>query len=335
MLIGEVARRSGISARMLRHYDRIGLLRPSQRSSNGYRRYAPADVERLFRVEGLRSLGLSLKEIARALDDPDFSPTGLVRELIERAHQSIATQERFLERLQHLQDSSPTDWTEALSTVALMRGLENPDPSERVRLALSMTDADDRHAGTLSTTYLDEADTNAAGALLWALVRSGDDAVPALTQALTSDQPGHRRRAVEALRKIDSPAARAGLAAAHPHTDPVVHSAAALARAREGDQEAIGALIALVTAGQGADVDAADALATLATQHGHAAEVAASIGAAINTGSPAQRIRLTAALAENPSEEASGLLTTLLADPDHRVVLTASSVLRDRTSPRS
>ena len=69
MRIGEVAERSGVSARMLRHYDALGLVRPSQRSSTGYREYAPEDIRRIFHVESLRSLGLSLKEIGRALDE--------------------------------------------------------------------------------------------------------------------------------------------------------------------------------------------------------------------------------------------------------------------------
>ena len=81
MLIGEVARRSGVSARMLRHFDRLGLVRPTSRSGTGYREYSPDDVRRLFHVESLRSLGLSLHDVGRALDDPNFAASGLVDEL--------------------------------------------------------------------------------------------------------------------------------------------------------------------------------------------------------------------------------------------------------------
>ena len=65
--IGEVARMSGVSARMLRHYDDIGLLPPSDRSVSGYRQYSEADLLRLQRVLSLRATGMGLPEIAAAL----------------------------------------------------------------------------------------------------------------------------------------------------------------------------------------------------------------------------------------------------------------------------
>ncbi len=66
MRISELANRSGVSARMLRHYDRIGLVSPSGRTEAGYREYSQADAWRLFQVESLRSLGLGLAEVREA-----------------------------------------------------------------------------------------------------------------------------------------------------------------------------------------------------------------------------------------------------------------------------
>ncbi len=66
MLIGEVARRSGVSTRMLRHYESLGLVRPTGRTVGGYREYSAVDIRRIFQVESLRSLGMSLRQIARA-----------------------------------------------------------------------------------------------------------------------------------------------------------------------------------------------------------------------------------------------------------------------------
>ncbi|NUT51024.1 MAG: MerR family DNA-binding transcriptional regulator, partial [Saccharothrix sp.] len=60
MLSGDVSRHSGVSTRMLRHYDALGLVRPTGRTVGGYREYSAEDVRRIFHVEGLRSLGLSL-----------------------------------------------------------------------------------------------------------------------------------------------------------------------------------------------------------------------------------------------------------------------------------
>ena len=67
--IGELARRTGLTQRALRHYDEIGLLVPSGRSGGDYRLYSRADVERLLAVQHLKSLGLSLAEIAEALKE--------------------------------------------------------------------------------------------------------------------------------------------------------------------------------------------------------------------------------------------------------------------------
>lgn len=137
MQIGEVAQRSGISSRMLRHYDRLGVVSPSERTAGGYRHYTEADLRQLFPVEALRSLGLSLKEIAEVLDGPDFVPIPLVARLVERSRDRIAREQELLRTLEQVQVSEPDDWTNGLRTVGLLRGLEASSPSARQRLALS------------------------------------------------------------------------------------------------------------------------------------------------------------------------------------------------------
>ncbi len=71
MNVGEVAALAGVTVRTLHHYDRIGLLSPSGRTSAGYRRYSTADLDRLQQVLVYRGLGFSLEEVATLLDDPD------------------------------------------------------------------------------------------------------------------------------------------------------------------------------------------------------------------------------------------------------------------------
>jgi DNA-binding transcriptional MerR regulator len=68
--IGKVAELAGVTVRTLHHYDEIGLLSPSERTSSGYRRYDDADLERLQQIRYYRELGFSLEEIAEILDDP-------------------------------------------------------------------------------------------------------------------------------------------------------------------------------------------------------------------------------------------------------------------------
>ena len=88
-VIGEVARHSGVSTRMLRHYDSVGLVRPTGRTVGGYREYSAEDIRRIFHVESLRSLGLSLRQIGRALEDPALTPSALVGDLIRWAEDRL------------------------------------------------------------------------------------------------------------------------------------------------------------------------------------------------------------------------------------------------------
>lgn len=71
MHIGVVADRTGLSLRTLRHYDEVGLVRPSGRSDGGFRLYTEADVERLLLVRRMKPLGFSLEEMADLLDVAD------------------------------------------------------------------------------------------------------------------------------------------------------------------------------------------------------------------------------------------------------------------------
>lgn len=70
--IAQVARMSGVTARTLRHYDDIGLLKPDHVGANGYRYYEEAQLLRLQQVLVLRELGLGLADIASAIaSEPD------------------------------------------------------------------------------------------------------------------------------------------------------------------------------------------------------------------------------------------------------------------------
>ena len=99
MLIGDAARSSGVSARMLRHYEALGLVRPTGRTSAGYRDYSAEDIRRIFQVESLRSMGLSLKQVGRALEDPDLTPAALVVDLIRCTEECLAQERELLDRL--------------------------------------------------------------------------------------------------------------------------------------------------------------------------------------------------------------------------------------------
>ena len=71
MNVGQVAAAAGVSVRTLHHWDAVGLLVPSGRTSAGYRTYGPDDLERLRQVLTYRALGFSLEDVRRLLDDPE------------------------------------------------------------------------------------------------------------------------------------------------------------------------------------------------------------------------------------------------------------------------
>jgi MerR family copper efflux transcriptional regulator len=65
--IGTAARRAGISARMVRHYESLGLLSGVARTDSGYRQYTESDVHTLHFIRRSRDLGFSMEEIAELL----------------------------------------------------------------------------------------------------------------------------------------------------------------------------------------------------------------------------------------------------------------------------
>ncbi|MET3163130.1 UNVERIFIED_ORG: DNA-binding transcriptional MerR regulator [Arthrobacter sp. UYEF10] len=79
--IQDIARLAGTTSRTLRHYDGIGLLKPSRTGHNGYRYYNQAALVQLQRIRLLRGLGLGLPVISQVLDDETDAANALTGHL--------------------------------------------------------------------------------------------------------------------------------------------------------------------------------------------------------------------------------------------------------------
>jgi DNA-binding transcriptional MerR regulator len=146
--VGEVATACGISVRALHHYDQIGLLPASKRTTAGHRRYTESDLRRLYRIRALQTLGLPLAAVASALESPDDDVTTL-RTLLQ---QQLAHVQQHVQQVQALQDRlrqllSRLDGTvmptpeEIMSTLEMITVLENNFTAEQRRQLADKRDA--------------------------------------------------------------------------------------------------------------------------------------------------------------------------------------------------
>ncbi|HSL29202.1 MAG TPA: MerR family transcriptional regulator [Anaerolineales bacterium] len=101
--IGEFSRLSRVSVRMLRHYDQLGLLKPSYTDTfTNYRYYSAEQLPRLNRILALRDLGFSLEQIADMLDEelPSEQLLGMLRLKRAEIEQQMQAEQLRLARLE-------------------------------------------------------------------------------------------------------------------------------------------------------------------------------------------------------------------------------------------
>ena len=348
MLIGEVAKRSGVSARMLRHYESLGLIDPSERTSSGYREYSAADIGRIFHIEGLRKLGISLAEIGTLLDDPAFDPRRVIRELVETSRRRIAAEQELLSHLERIDRLHHADGEALLLTIDLMRSLESGDVIQRHKAALGSGVDGTVPVESLSAAALNEPVLNAAGAMRWALAKSGPEAVRYLAKGMGDLSVDVRRNALQALDEIRrntgkdelgpvaeatiTEALRSGLG----DTDFQVRSEAALILGQMGDLAAVADLLEIAMEGP-KDIEAAEALAAFvneAPEAGERAEVATRIMSDLrrHARSPeaAVRFRVLQVLIEIPGAQVDDFIAELSTDENLEVAAIATATLNRR-----
>ena len=109
----EFAVLAGVTVRALHHYDRLGLLKPKQRSESGYRLYSARDFGRLEQIVVLKFLGMPLKQIRGLL-----ASEGQLPQALERQQTVLAEKRRHLDRAvaaienaqQHFDSQREPDW---------------------------------------------------------------------------------------------------------------------------------------------------------------------------------------------------------------------------------
>jgi len=109
----EFASLAGVTVRALHHYDKLGLLRPQQRSRTGYRLYSAKDFARLEQIVVLKFLGIPLKQIRRLLE-PDARLQDVLRRqrdvLFAKRHQLDKAITAINNAQRALDSASDPDW---------------------------------------------------------------------------------------------------------------------------------------------------------------------------------------------------------------------------------
>ena len=106
MQIGEVATRTELSLRSLRHWEEVGLLTPSGRTEGGFRLYAEADVDKIMVIRRMKPLGFSLDQMKAAMADIEtLAKDEVAQDAQDRARDRLrSTQQDAVERRQKLVD---------------------------------------------------------------------------------------------------------------------------------------------------------------------------------------------------------------------------------------
>ncbi|OOF53163.1 MULTISPECIES: Cu(I)-responsive transcriptional regulator [Rodentibacter] len=110
MNISEAAKLSGLTAKQIRDYEKLGLIKPAQRNFSGYRHYEEKDIERLHFIRHSRDVGFSLQQIGQLLalqDNPARSSSevkALTAKHITTLNQQIKQLEEMVGKLQRWYD---------------------------------------------------------------------------------------------------------------------------------------------------------------------------------------------------------------------------------------
>lgn len=102
--VGGLAKETGLTVRMLHHYDKMGLFSPSQSSDKGHRIYTEKDIAKLQQIMSLKQLGFALGEIKEMIENPNLNPVEIIKVQLESVKEYIRIQEQLCSRLERIYD---------------------------------------------------------------------------------------------------------------------------------------------------------------------------------------------------------------------------------------
>jgi MerR family transcriptional regulator, thiopeptide resistance regulator len=190
LTVGQVAEQYGVTVRTLHHYDEIGLMVPSERTSAGYRLYSEQDIARLQQVVVYRRLGFALDEIALLLDDPSADvgehlrrQREAVMSRLDEMHELVTAIDRALEK-----EMSGTKLTKEEQKELFGDGFSD-DYAEEAEHRWGETEAW-KQSQKRTSTYTKED---------WAQVKAEMDATnAAFVSAMADGEPATSERAMDA-----------------------------------------------------------------------------------------------------------------------------------------
>lgn len=139
---GELARLTGVSADTLRHYEKLGILPPSQRTNGGYRMFPPSSVERVHLAQRALQLGFSLNELSEILRTRDNGgvPCHRVLHLTEEKLCSLSQQIEELRQTQAYMQKLVREWR---------KKLKHTPPGSKAMLLHSLVDKPRKRSNNL------------------------------------------------------------------------------------------------------------------------------------------------------------------------------------------
>lgn len=114
MTANVLAKKTDVPIYTVRHYTKIGLLKPSRHPRNGYKVYNFSDATRLRFIIAAKDLGFTLAEISQILDEAKHgnSPCPMVREIVEQRIEENKRKIRELKQLQKKMENALDEWRE-------------------------------------------------------------------------------------------------------------------------------------------------------------------------------------------------------------------------------